>query len=323
MGGVNEVVPIRRLVAVSLNAAIDKIAAVDRLVPGEIQRPDLLTALPGGKAVNAARAAVQLGLPAEVVAIVAGHAGSWLEAALERRGIPGRYVRVDGETRTCLSVHDRSSGLLTEFYEAGVTLPTDRWPAVEERLSEALLDDPVGTVVLLAGSLPPGAPIDAYRRLAVVAKAAGARAVVDVGGEPLRAALDAAPWLVKVNGDEASSVSGVAVVDAGAAMTAAGRLRELRAEHVLVTLGVDGAVLVGPAGAWRVGPPPELGPYSVGSGDAFMAGFLAALRREQDVAGALRLAAAAGAANALIPGQGELDLADVERLAPAVDMRLA
>jgi tagatose 6-phosphate kinase len=291
-------------------------------VPGEIHRPDLLTTLPGGKAVNAARAAVRLGLPTEVVAVVAGHAGSWLEAALAQRGIPGRYVRVDGETRTCLSVHDRSSGLLTEFYEAGVTLPTERWPAVEEGLAGALADDPTGAVVLLAGSLPPGAPIDAYRRLALVARAAGARAVVDVGGEPLRAALAGAPWLAKINGDEAASVSGVAVIDTDAATTAAGRLRDLGAEYVLVTLGVDGAVLVAPDGAWQLGPPPELGPYSVGSGDAFMAGFLAALAREEDVAGALRLAAAAGAANAIIPGQGELDLTDVERLAPAVDVRI-
>ena len=40
--------PLRRLVCVSLNAAVDKTAAVDRLVPGEINRPELLSVVPGG-----------------------------------------------------------------------------------------------------------------------------------------------------------------------------------------------------------------------------------------------------------------------------------
>jgi fructose-1-phosphate kinase PfkB-like protein len=54
-----------------------------------------------------------------------------------------------------------------------------------------------------------------------------------------------------------------------------------------------------------------LGPYSVGSGDAFTAGWLAALARGDDVVIGLRRAGAAAAANARQPGQGEIDPADV------------
>ena len=310
------VTPVRRLVGVSLNAAIDKIAAVDRLTPGGIHRPESLTTLPGGKAINAARAAHRLGLVSEVVAVVAGHAGSWLADALDARGISGRYVRVAGETRTCLSVLDRSTGALTEFYEAGLTLPEDQWTAVEAALAGAIAADPAGTVVLLAGSLPPGAPIDAYGRLAALCQGAGARAIVDIGGGPLLAALGARPWLVKVNAAEAASVVG----DAPTPIAIAERLRDLGAEAALVTMGVDGAVLATDDGAWRVGPPPALGPFSVGSGDAFAAGLLVGLGRGEAIDAALRLAAGAGAANALIPGQGELDPADVERLAAATEV---
>lgn len=316
--------PIRRMVGVSLNAAIDKIAAVDRLELGRIHRPALLSSLPGGKAVNATRAARRLGLTAEVVAVVAGHAGSWLEDALAERGIRGRFIRVDGETRTCLSVLDRSTGALTEFYEAGLTLPTERWASVEAALAQALETDPAGTVVLLAGSLPPGAPVDGYRRLATLVGEAGARAVVDIGGEPLRAALVATPWLVKINAAEAAEAAAATSLpdhDPEHAMEAAERLRAAGAGSALVTMGIDGSVLSTADGSWRVGPPAELGPYSVGSGDAFAAGFLVGLARGAGVPDALRLAAAAGAANALVPGQGELDPSDVERLTDATEVR--
>src|SRR4051812_36548864 len=118
---------ISRLVCVAVNASIDKIAAVDRLVPGRIHRPELLSVVAGGKPINVARAASRLGLSVVVVPVVAGHLGSWLEASLAREGITTRPVRVPGETRTCLSILDRSSGLLTELYEAGPTLDADGW----------------------------------------------------------------------------------------------------------------------------------------------------------------------------------------------------
>lgn len=303
-----------RLVGVSLNAAVDKLAAVDRLEPGRIHRPEMLSVVPGGKALNAVRAARCLGTPAEAVAVVAGHAGSWIVDRLEARGIRGWFVRVDGESRTCLSVLDRSTGELTEFYEAGLNLGERHWPAVEEALTGALAAEPERAVVLLAGSLPPGAPADAYRRLADVASRLGAKVVVDIGGEPLVSALKARPWLVKINAAEAAATTGLPARDRDEVVAAARRLMRDGASSALVTMGVDGAVLVTLTGAWSVGPVPEIGPYSVGSGDAMIAGFVAALSGGAEFSVALQHGAAAATANALVPGQGELDPSDVERL---------
>src|SRR6185503_4686224 len=75
---VMEPLRIERLVGVSLDPAIDKIAMVERLELGSIHRPELLAAVPGGKALNAVRVARTLGAVADVVAVVAGHAGAWV-----------------------------------------------------------------------------------------------------------------------------------------------------------------------------------------------------------------------------------------------------
>ena len=90
------------------------------------------------------------------------------------------------------------------------------------------------------------------------------------------------------------------------------------ARTAIVTLGVDGAVLAEPDWTWRLGPVPEdaRGAYSVGSGDAFTAGWLAGLAAGDDVVIGLRRAGAAGAANAKRPGQGEIDPADVAAILP-------
>ncbi len=217
----------RRIVCVSVNASIDKIAAVDGLVPGDVHRPDLLSVVPGGKALNVARAAAGLGMPVRAIAVLGGHAGDWMDAALHERGIATSVVRVTGETRTCLSVLDRATGTLTEFYEPGLTLDPAGWAAVETALRSELADDPSGSLVVLAGSLPPGAPERGYARLATIASDAGGRAVVDADGTPLIEALDAGPWLVKVNAREAAAASDMAPTAASGA-AGAGRARRGR-----------------------------------------------------------------------------------------------
>ncbi len=313
---------VARVVGVALNAAIDKTVAVDRLVPGEIHRPRVLAVVPGGKAANVVRAAAHLGLPGSVVAVLGGHAGAWYRAALEGRSIPLHAVDAAGETRTCLSVLDESTGALTELYEPGLTLAAVHWSRVEAALREALSEEAAGSVVVLAGSLPPGAPTDAYARLASVAREAGARAVVDVDGEPLVAALAARPWLVKVNAREAETVLGSSARTGPRAVAAAEALRQRGAEVAIVTRGVHGAALATGAGAWTLGnlPARHRGPFSVGSGDAFLAGYLAGLARGLDPGDALGIAGAAGAANAAQPGQGELDAAEVDRVASVVQV---
>jgi 1-phosphofructokinase family hexose kinase len=319
----------RRLVCVSVNASVDKTAAVDRLSPGEVHRPEILSVVPGGKALNVARAAAGLGMPVRAIAVLGGHAGDWMDAALRTRGIATRVVRVAGETRTCLSVLDRTAATLTEFYEPGLTLDAAGWTAVETALRSELAEDAAGSLVVLAGSLPPGAPADGYGRLAAITHEAGGRAVVDADRTALREALAGRPWLVKVNAREAADVASLGPRAAGgtasgataegAAVEAARRIGARTGGAVLVTRGTEGAVLVDDAsGAWRIGGPPETGRYPVGSGDSLLAGLAVALAAGHPLVEAARRGSAVGASNALIPGQGELSAADAERMLPAI-----
>ena len=307
--------PVRRVIGVALNAAVDKTVSVERLEPGAIHRPVVRSVVAGGKAANVVRAARHLGLDGALVAVLGGHAGAWYRAQLDQRSIGLHAVEVDGETRTCLSVLDEASGALTEFYEAGLQLDDGAWGRVEEALRSAIGGEGAGVVVVLAGSLPPGTPIGGYARLARIAADAGALAVVDSDGASLAEALAAGPWLVKVNAAEAASVTGASARTGPRAAAAAAELRDRGASMAIVTRGVHGAVLATADGAWELGnlPAAHRGPWSVGSGDAFLAGFLAGLARRLPLPEALRLAGAAGAANARIAGQGELDPADLER----------
>jgi len=307
-----------RILFVAANPSIDRLYEVDRLTPGAIHRPRAVVAVPGGKGLNAARAAAALGGRVTAIGILAGRSGDWIEAALDVRAVAGRWVRSSGETRTCVSILDRSSGATTEVYERGEPLDPDTWTAFERVVAGELEQGDVAALAL-SGSLPPGAPSDGFGRLAALARTA-ARAsrpvavLADTYGPALAAVLVERPAVVKINAEEAGEATGIAVRDAPSAEAAAAILIERGARAVVITLGPDGAVVVTPTGSNLLQAAGIRGSYPVGSGDAFLGGLAVGIGRGDDIVEAARLGLAAGAANALIPGAGELDPLAVDRI---------
>jgi 1-phosphofructokinase family hexose kinase len=301
-----------RLVCVAPNPAIDRLYELDRLIPGAIHRPTLSIAVPGGKGLNAARAAQTLGADVVAITILRGHAGRWIEEQLAERGLRLRAVWAPGETRTCVSIRDPETDGLTEIYDRGEPLTASDWAALEALVTEELAAG--GELLTISGGIPPGVDDEAFRRLVRAARAAGARALVDAYGPGLVGALREKPWLVKVNEAEAAELLGRTVESEEDSVAAARELRQNGADVAIVTRGKAGAVASTPVGEHRLGSPPTFGPYPVGSGDAFLGGLAAGLLEDRSVVDALRLAAETASANAQIAGPGELDPRDVEHL---------
>jgi 1-phosphofructokinase family hexose kinase len=311
-----------RILFVAANPSIDRFYEVDRLMPGAIHRPQAPVAVPGGKGLNAARAAARLGGRVTALGILAGRSGDWIEAAVAERGVDARWARSAGETRTCVSILDRSSGLVTEVYERGEPVDASAWSALEQHVAGELRRGDV-VALGLSGSLPAGAPPDGFARIAALARTAagGSSAVAvlaDTYGPALAAVLAERPAVVKINAEEAGDATGIVVGDAASAEAAAAGLRDRGAASVVVTLGSAGAVVVSATGSTRLIPPGLRGAYPVGSGDAFLGGLAVGIARGDGLPDAVRLGLAAGIANALVPGAGELDPREVERILGAM-----
>ena len=305
------------IVCVAANPSIDKLFETSRVRRGSIHRPEKFVAVPGGKGLNVARAAAALGARVIAVPLLAGHAGRWIEEALQAEGVVSEAAwAVTGETRSSLSVADRETGGLTEFYEDGTPVTAADWKSLEEALRRTI--EPGGWVTL-SGSTPPGAPDDAYPRMIAVARDAGASVAVDARGAALLRALEASPDLVKVNETEAADVLG-APVEVPGALEAAQKLAERSgAAAVAITLGRNGSVLIADGARLR-GAVGAIGPYPVGSGDAFLAGLVSGRDRGSDWPDALRLAVGAAAANAETPGAGRLRPERAAELAAATSI---
>jgi 1-phosphofructokinase family hexose kinase len=290
--------------------SIDKLFEVERLTPGAIHRPTSFVQVAGGKGLNAARGAAQLGAEVRAVALLGGHAGGWIEDALAEESIDARFARGSHETRSCLSAADEETGGLTEFYEDGPSVEPEVWEAFEAEIEEALVD---AAWIALSGSIPAGAPADGYAGIAASARSSGVRVAVDARGVFLEHALSSEPDVVKVNVGEAAQILESRTTNDDPVVVAMDLRRRAGGDGhaAVVTLGTDGTIAVDPDGRVFRGALDVRGRYSVGSGDAFLGGLLTALDADDPFGSALASALASGlgaaAANAEVPGAGRLN----------------
>ncbi|MBI2244095.1 MAG: hypothetical protein HYU55_09200 [Nocardioides sp.] len=305
----------------AVNPSVDRLLRVHRLRPGSIHRPLEAVSVPGGKGLNVARVAHALGAEVQVVGIAAGGAGRWVTDALERAGVPARWVWAGGETRTCTSIAQDDGaagggGELTEFYESGPSISTQTWREYA---------DLVGSVaggsrwLVVSGSFPPGL---GAAELSDLLRATAGDTAVDVSGEPLAAATGPVD-LVKLNAAETVELLGREPVRDDRDLPVLARALRDRwggSTVAVVTGGRRGAVLSAPEGRPVWAGVPVTGHFAVGSGDAFLAGLLTARQSGSTWEDALRLATAAAAANAEVPGAGRVAVQRVRELVPLVEM---
>ncbi len=313
------------IITVTLNAAIDKTLAVPNFRLGRRHRSVEQTAMAGGKGVNVARALKALGQPVIATGVAGGSTGTRIIEQLTDEAILNDFVRIHEESRTSTAVVDPTSGEQTEINERG--------PAVTEVELELFVDKVFylakgAGVCVISGSLPRGVDSGLYARLVEGMRRLGVTTVLDCEGEPLRQATRAQPDVVTPNEVEAEGLVGHEFADDEDRRVAVGEMVELGAREAVMTLpdgclglfGGDGHA-TNPRRLLRVTLDPLEPVSSVGSGDAFLAGFVTARYAGRSTEDCMRFAVACGAESTQHFGAGVLDPRGVERLEGEVELK--
>ena len=282
----------------------------DRLRLDEVNRAASVDDYASGKAVNVARVAAMLGADALIGGFVGGPRGKFLSQELSADGMRHDFVSVDAPTRLCTTLIDRHKETVTELVEESRPVTPRDWTRLIRRTASQLKS---AAVCVMSGSLPPGGPIDFYRDVIARAVPLGVKMVLDARGAPLHSALTCSGFIVKLNRQELAATVGRSITTDTALKRA---MQETcpAGGQLIVTLGAEGAAAWDGRAFWRVSAPGVQAVNTVGSGDAFAGGLAVALSQNLPPRQAYRLAAACGAANALHPRAGHVNVKDVERL---------
>src|SRR5215203_2505624 len=285
------------IITVTLNAAIDKSLSVPNFRLGRRHRTVEQTTMPGGKGVNIARVLKSLGAPVIATGLAGGATGTRIVEQLTQLSVLSDFVRTREESRTNTAVIDPTTGEQTEINERG--------PRVSQQEVDLFVDKLLylakgASLCVFAGSLPRD-------------------------GDPLRRAVRAEPDVVSPNVAEAEELVGHEFNDDEDRVIAMREMTELGAREAIMTVADGCFARVREGGepvVYRVRV--ESGSIepraTVGSGDAFLAGFVAARYNGLSTEQCLVHGVACGAQSTQHLGAGLIDPAQVERLTGEVEV---
>ena len=309
------------ILTVTLNAAIDRTVAVPNFRLGHRHRAVESRTVAGGKGINVARALRLLGRPVIATGFAGGPTGTRMLEELRSEAILTDFTWIAGETRINMAVIDPTSGEQTEINERGPAVS----PEEVERFAERLRYLAGGArLCVLAGTLPPGAGPELYARLVEDLRERGVRTILDSEGEAMLAGIRAGASVVTPNEREAEELVGQEFADRDDFVQGLTELVRLGAGEAAITRP-DGCIAVVGEGAERrvveVRTRPLEPVSTVGSGDAFLAGYVAGLHEGREPAECLAYAVACGAESTQHFGAGTVDRRGVERLLDEVEVR--
>jgi len=305
------------IATVTLNPAVDQSVTVRGFEIGKTNRGEVDCVDAGGKGINVAKALKRLGSTVCALGLLAGSNGRFILDALSAEGIPTDFIQVPGETRVNLKIHDSERGAETELNEPGFHVTAEH---LEELRRKIEAHAPQCAVMVFSGSLPLGAPPEIFADLIRIAKAHGAKCILDTAGPGLKLGLAAGPFLIKPNRAEVEDLLKRALGTRRELVEAARVLTSMGCEQILISLGAEGAVGVAGNDALFAHPPAVKVRSSVGAGDTMVAVMAYAAVEGLAFRQAFQMAVAASAATVAMEGTRVADLAAVQALIPQVNL---
>jgi len=307
-------------VCVGVTPALQRTLRFSSLVLGDVNR---CSAEPlesaSGKATNVARVVRLLNhyfadlredgtTEAVLVEFSGGETGKKYRSLL---GFESVYVETKAATRICQTLLVDGEGEATELVEEAINPSEAEWSLFAETLAKqtAAIGDVSQCVGVLTGSPPPGSSPQIYKELLLVASARGLRFIVDSQKTPLSEALEARPWLVKINLQELEKTSFRQCTTEHELRDTSYGLINAGARNVVVTKGKDSVWLFSGddmSTYYELNPPKVQCRNPIGSGDSMAAGIAfytstrskESLSQLENLVEAVRFGIACGSANA-------------------------
>jgi len=272
----------------------------------------------GGKGLNVGKMLGILGAEVKVVALLGGETGRRISSLLKGERIDLIPLFLKEETRWVFNFVEEETGKVLRINEKGPRI----LPEEERELYKLLSSLPLTqkSFFLISGSIPPGLPVDTYRRIIEELRGRTKNIILDTDGEALVEGVKGLPLLIKPNLWELERLTGRRVNDFAQILKAGESLQERGIPYISLTLGEGGALLFTPERIFYGFLPPVPVKSPIGCGDAYLAGLIYKRWEGKEWKESLRFAVACGGAKAGMEGTAMPERDKVEELVERVEV---
>jgi 1-phosphofructokinase len=276
-----------------------------------LNRSDEVFYYPGGKGINVSRVLKRLDVDSVALGFAGGFTGNYIEQFLEKEGIETDFIQTEEITRINVKIKAQEE---TELNGPGPVINTEQQSVLMEKIKTLKKGD----WFVLAGSLPESIPQSFFLEIASICTNQDIHFVLDTSGPALKELVLTQPFLIKPNEHELGELFDTIIANKQEACHYAKRLVNQGVQHVIVSMGEEGALLVTKDLVVSAEAPKGKVVNTVGSGDSVISGFIASYTKEKDAEKAFRYGVASGSATAF---RSDLcEKSDVEALLDQVQL---
>jgi 1-phosphofructokinase len=296
----------------TITPSLDYTTYLPELRLGELNRTSDVFYYPGGKGINVSRVLGRLGTKSIALGYIGGFTGQYITDFLKEEGILTDFIRTEDITRINVKVKAAEE---SELNGPG--------PSINELQQQELLEKvqamTSGDWFVLAGSLTDTIPSSFFEEIAAICEKNNIKFVLDTSGSALIDLIHTKPFLVKPNIEELGELFNTVISTKEEAFHYARKLVGKGIQHVVVSMGGEGALLVTKDLALLAEAPKGLVVNTVGAGDSLVAGFLASFTKNENATEAFRYGVASGSATAFSSDLCEKN--DVDQLLKQITIR--
>ncbi|SHK07871.1 1-phosphofructokinase [Paramaledivibacter caminithermalis] len=304
------------IATITLNPSLDKRYIIENFKKNGVFRVKEMSETAGGKGLNVAKVVKLLGEPVAVSGLIGGKNGDIIEEKLMNLGITNEFVKIKGETRSCIAIlsNDLSQ---TEILEAGPSISQEETERFLKKYDEMIKRT---TIICASGSIPQNVPSSVYRELISRAKNNNVKFLLDTSGKALKEGIKALPYLIKPNKDELIELTNVEIKSEKDILNSGIKLVQKGIEVVVISLGGEGCIVFNKDRIYKTLLPKVEVVNPVGSGDSMVAGFAVALEKGYSFKKMIKFASAVGTANAMEHETGKVSKDVVEDLMNKIEI---
>ena len=286
------------IVTVCFNPAVDKTIVLKQLILGAHQTSEQVFRTQGGKGVNVSRTLNAMGLANTTTGFLGSENRYEFDDFLRHPMIDDRFVMLEGRTRENTTIVDVTARVDTHIRDKGLTVNLEGLAELEQIFNEV----PPDSLIVFSGSLAPGIELEVFGSMLKKCSSYGLKVVVDISGDALKIASSEKLFLIKPNIEELSQY-------AGRSLTTQSELIDVakqdcsKVENVLISMGSQGAILVGQSKIIKVCCPScnKKTINTVGCGDVLLGSFVGMLSQAENFEKCLKRAVANASACAFHP----------------------
>lgn len=275
----------------TITPSLDYTTYLPTFETGQLNRTKNVYYYPGGKGINVSRVLKRLQTNTVAIGYAGGFVGQYIQTFLQDEGIETDFIETEEVTRINVKIKAEQE---TELNGPGPKITVTQ----QEILLEKVQAMQKGDWFVLAGSIPETIPITFFEQLAKKCLQKQVKFVLDTSGVALKKLIVMKPFLVKPNREELGELFDTVIRTKEDALYYAKKLIDLGIEHVVVSMGGDGALLVTKKLAFMAKAPKGKVVNTVGAGDSLVAGFIASYVEKEEAMEAFRYGVACGSATA-------------------------